>query len=107
VRCGEYLLLVGAQGREVGLEAAVAGRCKRVGLGQHAAGPVAEPVAEHHRLGDEPLRAELLCGGQQVVGANGPQPVGGGHVSVPERDLLKRGEFGDDRIGPQPCQRLG
>ncbi len=47
----EHLLLVGSQGGEVGLEAAVAGRGERVGLGQHPAAPVAKPVAEHHRLG--------------------------------------------------------
>jgi hypothetical protein len=60
-------------------------------------------------LGDEPAYAGLGRGGQQRVGALGPEPVGGGEaaVQVPgEAHIRQGGRLVDDRLGPGPQDGL-
>lgn len=65
-------VLVDTQGGKIDSEAAVTARGERISLCEHLPAPVAGPVAEHHRGGNEPQRTERLrCGEQAVTAGRG------------------------------------
>lgn len=107
VGCAEHLALVRTHRGQMLLEAAPARRRERVGLGEHALTEVPVPVAEHHRLGEEPARPGPSGGLEQVRGALDAQPVRRSEVAVAGRHLLQCGQLRDDGVEPVAVQRPG
>ncbi len=104
VRVAEDQLLVHAHRGEVGLEPAGAAGRERVLLGVDASAGVVVPVAEQHRLGEEPAGTEVACHAHQVARAGVAKTIGGVHVAVEERGLAQLGQLVDHRVGLRSVQ---